>query len=85
MTRDELKKLCINILCDNFCCEESDFESISEDCNLSEFGIILGLDSLDKIEFSMDLENNLGILIDDTRDFNTVGDFIDYIETLINE
>jgi acyl carrier protein len=47
----------------------------------------LGLDSLDRIEMSMDIEDELNIfIIDDTlEDIETVGDLIDAINQLVIE
>ena len=53
--------------------EEIALESTFED---------LGIDSLDSVELVMELENELGIEIELDKKVETVGDLVDFIESL---
>ncbi|HHU05856.1 MAG TPA: acyl carrier protein [Clostridiales bacterium] len=59
-----------------------DEEKITEDTDIVED---LGADSLDVVELMMTLEQEFDLLITDEKvsEFRTVGDVVDYIESLI--
>ncbi len=73
MVLDELKK----IISEKLGVDEAD---LSADTNLSDD---IHADSLDKIEFIMQVEETYGITIDDevALNFRTIGDVANYIES----
>lgn len=74
MTREEVKKALIEVLKDR----GFDVEDVSEDASLTDD---LGLDSLDLVDLTMDIEEKFGISIpdEDLPKLSTVGAVIDYI------
>ncbi len=74
MTREEVKKALIEVLKDR----GFDVNEVSEDASLTDD---LGLDSLDLVDLTMDIEEKFGISIpdEDLPKLSTVGAVIDYI------
>lgn len=74
MNREEVKKRVIELVMDKATLED---EPITEESNLKD----LGLDSLDCIELSIQLESEFEVVIpeDESEKMNTVADAIDLV------
>jgi acyl carrier protein len=74
MTRDEVKQALIEVLKDR----GFDVSDVSEEASLTDD---LGLDSLDLVDLTMDIEEKFGLSIpdEDLPKLSTVGAVIDYI------
>ena len=61
--------------------------SINDICLLSEFNDDLGLDSLDKIEYLMQIEQRYNIIIsdEDASDLKMFGELVIYIYNMLND
>lgn len=82
MTKETIHNIVIDVLNDQF--QFGEKEVITRDTRIIED---LGADSLDRIEFVIELEERFDIVIPDEHaiELNTIGGIEDYIETKLNQ
>lgn len=82
MTREQLKKIIVAILRDHEWVKKRQLVKDADDYYLD-----LGMDSIDEVEFFMDLEKEFSISIpeEDVEKLNTVGKTLDYLLPKLNE
>ena len=82
MTREQLKKIIVVILRDHEWVKKRQLVKDADDYYLD-----LGMDSIDEVEFFMDLEKEFSISIpeEDVEKLNTVGKTLDYLLPKLNE
>ena len=82
LTREQLKKTIVEILRDHEWVKKRQLVKDADDYYLD-----LGMDSIDEVEFFMDLEKEFSISIpeEDVEKLNTVGKTLDYLLPKLNE